>query len=262
MKVDMKMFWRVGALALVLACVLRCSAVEISSGLVVFPNPSFVNLYSQFTIVPKSADALVTWDFGDGAPIQTGASTSHVYTVGTAYSASVTVNDPDGSSLTIPFTQYVEQVPEGEFDTTDVGNRYDINFGRVRAKPGYVRLIGTIPSSKSSDFTGNLVTVTVNGLTLNFTLNKNRSARTRFGSVRIEPIKHAPNYRAFSIELHGNIASELTQTALTDSLGRPKTLMILLNVLTVAGADIATPFYRGNSATGRFGAYYFRNPVP
>ena len=226
--------------------------VNFTSAPTAVPNPAIKGFPVSFTTATNPANAIVTWDFGDGSAIATGASVQHIYTVSGTYTAAVTAQDPiSGGTATQTISVLVT-------DATFLPGTLEIKItqGRIRLYPSLLRLTGTVPFPAGTNFSGSSLTLIANGLNETFKLNAVGNASNADGTLRFKANRSTPGITHFSIFVHGgNVGTSLAQTVALDSNGRPTKLLAEIKLNGLVGSYVTplnylTPGYPGLAKFG------------
>ena len=122
---------------------------EISPSTTTGKAPLKITLYSTDSTTPNPPIVGHQWDFGDGSPVKTGATASHIYGLAGTYLATLTVEDSEGmtDSATI-FINVIESDAPNEKPTAI------ISAGSIQCEPSLSVLYD---GSQSSDPDGSIV---------------------------------------------------------------------------------------------------------
>src|SRR5205085_11981593 len=132
---------------------------------------ALANLEMTFTAVPEPSDAIVTWNFGDGSPPQTGTSVKHIYTGAGNYIVTVMIEDPG----THTFSQTSRTVKIGNGNELPGINGSRVSRGKVKLGDGkdVIAFGAIIHLSKGINLSATPMLVSIGGISEKFQFGAN-----------------------------------------------------------------------------------------
>lgn len=158
----------------------------ILSGPTAAPNPAFTNTVVAFNVVaadPENEVLSCTWDFGDGSA-GSGANTSHIYTVGGMFTATVTVSD----GINPPVSDTLAVTLNSTLLLTVTKAKVKLNFSRIDADS--MSFSGIMEVSAMFDPKWAQITFDIGGVTRSLQLNEKASASNIYDSIKITLLKN------------------------------------------------------------------------
>ncbi|MEI6233512.1 MAG: DUF4394 domain-containing protein [Planctomycetota bacterium] len=215
----------------------------------VFPNPSFVDVSNAFTIAVTPSNSTVAWNFGDGTS-GTGTSPKHIYGNAGTYTVTATATDPGTGSMTSKtLTVVVSAIQSGSSATIAGTQSLDVVYGRIRTVPsqglqiqGFINIATPVvqnANSRAFNFTNVPVTLSINGFTRTFKLNKQGHAVLSDARFGINPV--AKNSKVGKFEAYSNAKTLTTNLATNvglDTSGRPKVAVVIITLDTVTSSAV------------------------
>jgi hypothetical protein len=211
------------------------------------PNPAIVDLAVAFTVAPAPADALVTWNFGDGSADATGANAAHIYAAAGTYIVTVSAQNPRTGTTTSATL------------TLDVGNGtvipntlpMQLARGIIRFGPtaDHVRLVSQFQADAEQTAGGKTVSVAVNGLSRTFTFDSHGNVVAGDSRARLYIRKNG--IARFTLLVGGQLKASLTQGVTLDAVGNPKKAAVTIALGTKVYSAVKPVTFR--KLVGRFG---------
>lgn len=220
-----------------------------TSGPAFTPDPAVTDLTATFMAGVVPADAVVTWDFGDGSPLATGVPVQHIYTVAGTYNVSVkAVNPRSGSTTTAPLSVVVSDATVQPGSSAILAARGTIRFAK---RADSLSLDCDLQLDPGQTAEGLSMTLTLNGLTNTLLFNKKGVAPIANGQAHLRVRKKASSNGAnakLSIRLKGQLKTALSTGVTLDAAGLPKKLLVLIQYNSKSFSEIVSlSFVRGQA---------------
>ena len=219
------------------------------SGPAFAPNPAVTDLTTTFMAAVDPADAVVTWDFGDGSPLASGLQVQHIYAVAGTYNASVTAQNPRSGTVTIaPMPVVVGEAAILPGTSAILSEHGTIRFAK---RSDSLSLDSDLQLNPGQTAEGLSITLNIGGLTRILLFNKRGVAATANGQATLRVRKKAAISGAnakLSLRLKGQLKAALSTGVTLDAGGLPKKLLVLIQYNSKSFSEVVRlSFVRGQA---------------
>ncbi len=225
------------------------------SGPTATPDPAIVNLSVAFAASTDLADAVITWDFGDGSPGATGAAVSHIFTAQGRYSVTATATNPRSQSAA---SGTVLVLVNDDTALSDTGSMLQtagiLKFGLPRGDA--IETTCYFPLNAATKVPGLALDFSLGGLARHLMFNARGDAAmpegtAHMGIVRFQKTAHVAK---LSVRLKGALKAELTTGVSVDQNGLPLKTLLIVTCDGSTYSGIGTPVFKTTKkvSVGRF----------
>lgn len=238
------------------------AAPALSSAPLISTGLALANLEMSFSAVPEPPDAIVTWDFGDGTPPQTGMNAKHIYAGAGEYMVTVTIEDP----VTHAFSTTTHSVKIGNGNQLPGTNGSRVAHGRAKfdSKGNTIAFGAIIHLSKGIDLTATPMIVSVGGLSEKFQFGAsggkavspngkaNLSAGVAHGLTLNQEAKLQVQFKG------ADLKTQMSHGVAVDTDGMPKMMLLTIQFNGQTLSYVGSIVFKKSGATmsGSFGYRY------